>query len=322
MSTAIRQRDTEKLLEGIYSVYAAGWQAVTSRHPLGTNVYDAEWDVLIVLDACRVDALREVADEYDFLGDIDSIWSVGSNSQEWYLNTFTGQYAEAIAKTALITSNPNAEAVLKHGDTDPRIPIPFSWTDWSHVSEEAFAHIEYTRQHERPFDDLGDDAPTFDAIQDPNYITDRAIAAGRNDYEKIIVHYFQPHRPFVDGLIRQNQPLSVTEESPYRAVQAGEITKSDLWAAYLDNLRLALGSIEILLENIDAEDVIITSDHGELLGEFGQYGHFFGLPHPDLKRVPWVRTSANDQRTRNPKSNPSIREDVDVTEQLESLGYL
>jgi hypothetical protein len=30
-------------------------------------VYDLEWDTLIILDTCRVDALRTVADEYDFL---------------------------------------------------------------------------------------------------------------------------------------------------------------------------------------------------------------------------------------------------------------
>jgi len=201
MKNAIRQRDSEKLLEALYGVYAAGWQTVTSRFPLGTNVYDTDWDLLIVLDACRVDALQAVADEYNFLEQIDSIWSIGSNSQEWYLNTFRKVHTASIRQTVLITSNPNAEAVLRHRDTDPRLPVPFSWANYSPVSEQEFAHVEYTRQHERPFSDLGDDAPTFEAIQDPMYITDRVITAGRDGHEKIIAHYFQPHRPFIQELV-------------------------------------------------------------------------------------------------------------------------
>ena len=33
----------------------------------GTSVYEEDWDVLIVLDACRPDVLEHLAQEYTFL---------------------------------------------------------------------------------------------------------------------------------------------------------------------------------------------------------------------------------------------------------------
>jgi len=41
--------------------------------PVGTNIYERDWDALVVLDACRVDILREVADEYEFIDEVDSV---------------------------------------------------------------------------------------------------------------------------------------------------------------------------------------------------------------------------------------------------------
>lgn len=42
---------------------------------------------------------------------------------------------------------------------------------------------------------------------------------------------------------------------------------------------------------------MITADHGDLFGEFGQYGHPEGFVHPNLNQVPWVETTATDEET-------------------------
>jgi len=44
-------------------------------------------DLLVVLDACRTDALSAVADEYDGLIDHEAVWSLGSTSDEWFAHT-------------------------------------------------------------------------------------------------------------------------------------------------------------------------------------------------------------------------------------------
>jgi glucan phosphoethanolaminetransferase (alkaline phosphatase superfamily) len=93
---------------------------------------------------------------------------------------------------------------------------------------------------------------------------------------------------------------------------------------YVQNLRYVLDHVERLLNNIDAETVVLTADHGELFGEWGLYSHHACVPHPALRKVPWVRTTANDSQSHNP---PIERSDVDrveriSNEKLAALGYL
>jgi hypothetical protein len=47
--------------------------SVSTRVDVATNVFEKDWDVLVVLDACRVDALRAVQDEYDFIDDVSAM---------------------------------------------------------------------------------------------------------------------------------------------------------------------------------------------------------------------------------------------------------
>ena len=58
-------------------------QAIGRRLEYGENVYDRDWDVLVVLDACRPDALRDAAAEYAFLDAVETVRSVGDWSSEW-----------------------------------------------------------------------------------------------------------------------------------------------------------------------------------------------------------------------------------------------
>ena len=55
------------------TAYLRSLQAVGRVLPYGTNVYTREWDVLVVLDACRADLLRAVAPETDLLDDVGTL---------------------------------------------------------------------------------------------------------------------------------------------------------------------------------------------------------------------------------------------------------
>lgn len=48
----------------------------------GTPVWDRDWDVLLILDACRLDLLEEVVDDYPFLGVVRTHDSVASKSPD------------------------------------------------------------------------------------------------------------------------------------------------------------------------------------------------------------------------------------------------
>jgi hypothetical protein len=85
---------------------------ITSKIPVGTNIYDEDWDICIILDACRVDALRILSSEYEFLNDIGVKMSVGSSSKEWMVNTFRYSYKEDINNTVYLPGNGWAKEVL------------------------------------------------------------------------------------------------------------------------------------------------------------------------------------------------------------------
>lgn len=319
-SAAVASGDRSKIAEYLYYAYSGAWLSVTSRRPIGTHVFERDWDALIVLDACRVDAMRDVAPEYSFIEDVESVWSVGSTSAEWYMNTFDRRHEAELSKTALVSSNPNAEAVLVDGDYPPRHPTPFVDTGWDPIAAEDLAYLELTRNHDHPYNFSSPSEGK--TCQNPSYVTDRAIVAGRTDYERLMVHYFQPHRPFIHDYVRKGTELSEIEDEPNRAGREQKVTREELWPLYLDNLRLVLDSVEVLLENLDAETVAITADHAELHGELGQWGHIQSIPHPSLKRVPWVETTATDSRSREPDEAFEKGEDRDVRQQLADLGYL
>lgn len=96
----------------------------TKHYPIGTNVFEPDWDALIILDACRVDALVELAPEYEFLRDIDSILSVGSSSFEWTNQTFRTTYEKEIGNTAYVTQNDFHDQILGRGGITGQTTLP------------------------------------------------------------------------------------------------------------------------------------------------------------------------------------------------------
>ncbi|MFC7174344.1 hypothetical protein ACFQL0_15370 [Haloplanus litoreus] len=102
------------------------------------------------------------------------------------------------------------------------------------------------------------------------------------------------------------------------------MTRNEAFERYLETLRVVLDDVEVLLRNLDAETVVITADHGELFGELGAYGHPIGFPHPAVKRVPWVETSATDTGSCEPMVEPPAEVEADdyLEDHLENLGYL
>lgn len=309
------------VVETVYGTYLYPILFAEKYVDLGTNVYDREWDLLVVLDACRVDALRIVAPEFDFLDEVGSLWSVGSTSKEWYANTFQGPHP-AVGTTALVSGNPWAENLFE-GEVD--------WSYWTMIANSVWQgrpvvdRLLYRRLPTRDdfaayatvFEDRGGDCGT---VAVPELVTDAAIHTGRHtDAERTIVHYMQPHAPYLQEL--DDNRLPDLHLAPFDALRTGEASREEVWDAYLDNLRLVLRSVGTLLDNFDAERVVITADHGELFGEWGLRTHIAACPHPSLRRVPWAITSAVDTGRVEPEP-PTGPVDVKTRDRLSDLGYL
>lgn len=303
----------------IRTLYATIAAVLQSRIRFGHNIYSEDWDALIILDACRVDALREVQHEYEFLTDIESRWSRGSTSKEWLENTFIESYRDEIESTTYITSNYYSTELRE--DNMNRLGYPMMESE--PVGEQVFQtllqdDILYASEF-GDFISLFDKSVYEDGKQlHPDVVTDCAITVGReDDWDRVIIHYMQPHHPF----IQRDQPPHAHRE-PFSYLNDGGDFET-VWEGYLDNLRLVLDSVELLLENFDADTTVITADHGELFGEWGQTGHGVGIPHPNLRKVPWVETTASDTGSHEPayeRTDKRASED-ELHERLEALGY-
>jgi hypothetical protein len=277
-------------------------QALGRRLDYGTNVYDREWDVLVVLDACRADTLRSVAPDIDVLDSVGTVRSVGSSSSEWLENTFQGH--PETAHTAMVTGN--------------------TWTD-RYLDADGFAALDEVWKY--AWDERLATVPA-------QAVTDRAIALARERApERLVVHYMQPHHPFVpdpldgDGGLARTGAHSNTA-NPWVSLRRGEISVDRVRAAYEANLRYVLDSVGTLLENVDGR-VAVTADHGNLFGEWGLYGHPMQTPVPALLSVPWAEATGVDCGQREPDLRPP--ESLPVSrvygaesdrDRLDALGYL
>jgi hypothetical protein len=249
-----------------------------------TRVVDEEWDSLFVLDGCRADLFRSVADlsRFDEYGEVNS---GASATKEWVGRQFYGK-----AHSDVIYVNGNA--VVSENVSGAFREFVDVWRD---------AYDEERR--------LIPPEPLADAA--------RRIREENPD-ARLIVHFCQPHYPFLSAPELQFDGQGGSPNNVWHALRRGEVDLEDVWTAYADNLRHVLDVVEPLAEEFD-ERVVLTSDHGNLVGEriypvpLRQWGHPPGLRHPNLTTVPWA--VVDGERTTERET------DADVQEQLEALGY-
>ena len=139
-----------------------------------------------------------------------------------------------------------------------------------------------------------------------------------SECDRFLIHYMQPHHPYLHA--DSSEPWN---DEPFGYLNdGGDFEK--VWDGYLGNLRLVLDQVAVLLENLDAEKTVITADHGELFGEWGLYSHGVGIPNPNLRKVPWAETTAEDTRSHAPESvisDETVSDEV-IEDRLDALGYV
>jgi hypothetical protein len=186
----------------------------------GTNIYERDWDVLVLLDCARVDMVAQVADEYPFLDPVGTHRTPGTNSAEWMDVTFVDEYAAEMARTAHVTANPNSA---------------------DHLDGDRFAYFEEIWRG-----GWDEDTGTVPA----RTVTNRAIAVGRDrDPDRLLVHYMQPHPPFVPrpeiDAVQVTRPGDERHGMSVRELhEEGGHSLEELWDAHVENLRYVLSEVE------------------------------------------------------------------------------
>lgn len=276
----------------------------------GTPIWERQWDVLLVFDACRVDLMSEVArkERYEVLEDFDpekdAMNSVASRSPEWIAKTFDpNRWGDELAETAYVTANPHSRDV----------PEPSALAEFDEVWKYGW--------------------DTDWGVVPPETMTDRTIAVAREHDGPVIAHYMQPHLPFrslVDDHpewfkfeVGLDNPAEETFKTLWRRLRDGEIDEDLFWDAYVDNLQWAMDEIDTLRSNIEGT-CVVTADHANAMGEWWCYGHQSTAPLKAMKRVPWVSFEGTDENTYKPTvavGEESIDEE-EVEERLRNLGYV
>ncbi|MFC7227997.1 LTA synthase family protein [Salinirubellus salinus] len=269
---------------------------------------EEDWDNVVILDACRYD-LFESVNTLD--GNLDYRISPASATPEFLSRNFEEkQYHD----TVYVTANPMYRTL---GLDEVFHQIIDVWEN----------HWDRQKQTVLP-----------EAMTEAT-----ASAYKRFPNKRIISHFMQPHYPFVGELASEIGAHSgyefayrnVTEgeasrDNPtvWERLEAGDVSRELVWDAYAENLKIVFPHVEELLELFD-EKTVITSDHGNLLGEKPHplaapvYGHPHGMRHEHLSKVPWLIVAGTERKyivSEKPikqLSDPS----GDVTDRLADLGY-
>ncbi|MFB6143838.1 MAG: hypothetical protein ABEJ98_00865 [Candidatus Nanohaloarchaea archaeon] len=223
-------------------------------------IYQKEWDNLLILDACRHDIYEEVE------GETESRITLGSNSKEFIRKTFSsGDFSD----TVYVTGNPHFFPDIFEDLTGRR-------------PDEVFAEVFNT--YETDWDEENG------VVMPQSLIRDAKTAKKLFPDKKLIVHFMQPHTPYVKSDIPQSPNNEIGGdsgiESELRRAEKGEISRKYVVRDYKENLEFVMSSVKELAIQLEGKTAI-TADHGELLGEAGLYGHKSGSRVKKLRKVPW-----------------------------------
>jgi hypothetical protein len=300
--------------------------------------------VLVVLDACRYDYFKSEYEDY-FGGSLSKVWSPAGATRKWARKVWKGDFD------------------LTYVSANPYIGIKHEKGGGEYTAEEHIDEIVKVW-------DFGWDSK-LNTVH-PSTVTDVALGeASRQPKVRQVVHYIQPHKPYVgedsfsiwmDDVSGSEQEYEYTQEekedflsrtdevtieeitkyditwadrkqygidAPEMGVETllsnGVITEEDLRKAYLGNVRLVLEEVKRLVERVDCP-VVVTADHGDLLGEDGRYMHG-RYHHPVLNQVPWLEVDMDSvesvENTKEPVDHGGTDEvgGGKVDERLRNLGY-
>lgn len=268
----------------------------------GVDVLSEDWDTLIILDACRFDLFRN---RHTLDGELEQRISRGSHTSEFLWGNFAGRTLHDVVYT---TASPMYRRFESSLDT-------------------SFHDMIEVWDSDRWNDDVG--------TVMPGEMVDAAVHSHEQYPEKRhVVHFMQPHYPFIESNIDDEERTfggGNGEADFWRRRFRGQIDadRSAVWAAYRDNFDRVIAAVERLVGSIDGR-VVVTADHGNLIGErigpfpIVEWGHPRGIHVDPLVRVPWLVCQTSQRRTirESPPVDQQTADEDAVSDRLGALGYV
>lgn len=261
----------------------------------GVDIFAEDWDNLILLDACRYDDFKR---QWDHGGQLEHRTSRGSSSNEFVRGNFRGR---ELFDTVCVTAN---GWYLNIDEFEVHAMIPLVGSKYRDDQTEAVL---------------------------PETVTEHAKqAAQQYPHKRLVVHYMQPHTPYIGPTGREYFPEFRVRSDLGRVNGSAELDTGKLRTAYRENLDLVIEEVSSLLEELNGKTVV-SADHGEMFGErhfpipVQDYMHPHGIDNEVLTKVPWQVLPASKRRhivAEEPqKKQAEVNSDI-VEDHLKNLGYL
>jgi len=274
---------------------------------------ETDWDLLIILDACRYDYFEKIYPEY-LEGELKKAVSPASNTMEWCQKVVkTGIFEDDV----IVSANPHINS---------RMP----------VGEREFEATNYFKEiHDAWLWAWDEENKTVQ----PNEVTQRSLDILDSCSDRSIIWYVQPHAPYITRPLkrkknpfpraRDKRPMQVGGPDrnlvgvgmeyvikrflpPFmlkklfqirlkiRGEDAGlgpvretflEHGLAKLRQFYAENLGEVLSCCREICGEFSDREIAITADHGELLGDSSigpSFAHPAGERKKELIEVPWL----------------------------------
>lgn len=267
----------------------------------GVDPFEADWDNLFILDACRYDMFERRA---ELPGRLERAESRASTTVEFLRANVDGR---DLSDTVYVTANPQLSQHRESIDAQFAAVVDVWRADgWSNEHGTVL----------------------------PETVTEHALrAAEEYPNKRLVVHYMQPHYPFVgSGTDFDKGHLTGTQpESLWSQLLSGmlDVDRGTIWRLYEANLKRALPHVEELMRDLGGKTVV-TADHGNMVGErafplpIQEWGHPRGIYTEELVTVPWLVFEDGPRRKireEEPASQPNKVDDNVVADRLRDLGY-
>lgn len=271
------------------------------------DIHGTDWTCLVVLDACRYDTLEKVYSDY-FRGHLHKKISRGSNTPQWLERTFPDWYDYSyISANPFVNSkgikisecNKSFNSIWKAKDHFKLIVD--SWLlDWDEQLKAIHPKAVVNRALKYPCDKIivhlmQPHAPYLSCKEeitrklDEKHFGQIASKTRTKIWMKLPLRVLKLLSGFLSFLPFKLKCffMSLIGEETYFCKIALKGGTKKIQEYYEDNLRTALQCIKLLVQNQNGK-VIVTSDHGEALGESGRWGHNYDDDHSILRTVPWL----------------------------------
>ena len=273
-----------------------------------------DWDIIVLLDAVRYDYFEIMYKNYFKRGKLQKVISSTTSSPPWYFECFE----KGNVRDDIIFIAPDFE--LSSMDTKfISIGYQLKYGREPYNMNDFFGKVVdiWKTDYDEKLGVLHPDSTTDSII----------TQSKKNQNHKIIGTYYQVHDPYIYYINKGEAPVMNMEKlvngkpeySRYHFRRLKDISRyfisdESLWRlenligkppkaglgwmwlnhgkegilkGYYEDLKLTLNSAKRVVDELPYRKIIITTDHGELLGEHKRYGHG-GRKRKELIEIPWL----------------------------------